>query len=198
MQQGQGYTSPEAWWAAGMNAYQAGADGVYMFNVFPGKPDERFSRLGSVETLKGLDKLYAVDPIQPRNLWGFNRCGLVLPDRLPVELSPTGAATAKLPVGEDLAAHAPKGKAPHARLKLRLQGLAPDEQLLVGLNGQALGCLPPAKTPTGEAPGTWFEAPVDPRLVRAGENLIDVRLATTRALTQSVTLDRVELAVNYR
>jgi len=198
MQKGQGYASLEAWWAAAMNAHQAGVDGIYVFNVFPSKPDERFVRMGSVETLKGLDKLYAVDPIRPKDLWGFNRAGLVLPDRLPIELAPTGSAVAKLPVGEDIVANAPEGKVPHVRLKLRLGNLVPDEQLVVRLNGNALGCVPPAKPPTPKASTVWFELVVAPSLVRTGVNRVDVRLATTRALTQSVPLDRLELVVSYR
>ena len=198
MQKAQGYTALEAWWAAAMNAHHAGVDGIYTFNLFPTKPDERYRRMGSVETLKGLDKLYAIDPIEPKNLWGFNRAALVVPDRLPIELAPTGSATAKLPVGEDIVANAPEGKTTHARLKLRVQNLAPNEQLIVRLNGHPLGCVPPTTPPTAKASTVWFELTVDPKLVRAGDNHIDVRLATTRALTESVPLDRVELAVDYK
>ncbi|MBN1343852.1 MAG: family 10 glycosylhydrolase [Phycisphaerae bacterium] len=198
MQKGQGYTSNEAWWAAAMNAHHAGVDGVYVFNVFPSKPDERFRRIGAVETLRGLDKLYAIDPIEAKNLWGFNRSGLVVPDRLPIELAPTGSATAKLPVGEDIAANAPKGKTAHATLKLRILNVAPDDQLIVGLNDHALGCVGPTAPTTDKTPTAWFELKVDPRLIRAGDNRVDVRLATTRALTQSVSLDRLELAVSYK
>lgn len=198
MQKGQGYAELEAWWAAAMNAYHAGADGVYVFNVFPSAPDEKLSRLGSVETLKGLNKLYAIDPIEPKNLWGFNRAGLVLPDRLPIELAPTGATTAKLPVGEDIVVNAPAGKTVRARLRLRIGNLAPNEQLIVRLNGHSLGCVPPTTPPTPQAPMAWFELTVDPKLIKVGENLIDVRLATMRALSQSTPLDRIELEVNYR
>ena len=51
----------KSWRGAAMNIWHAGADGVYVFNFFPDRPDERFSQLGSPETLKGLDKIYAVD-----------------------------------------------------------------------------------------------------------------------------------------
>lgn len=37
------YSCVEAWRGAAMNVWQAGADGVYTFNLFPEKPDERFS-----------------------------------------------------------------------------------------------------------------------------------------------------------
>jgi len=198
MQKGQGYASLEAWWAAAMNAHHAGVDGIYTFNLFPSKPDERFRRIGSIATLVGLDKLYAIDPIEPKNLWGFNRAALVLPDRLPIELAPTGAATARLPIGEDIVANTPKGKAVHVRLRLRMRNLMPDEQLIVRWNGHALGCVAPVTPPTPKASTAWFELTVSPNLVGAGDNRVDVRLATTRALTQSVSLDRVELAVNFR
>jgi len=198
MQKGQGYTQLEAWWAAATNAYHAGVDGVYVFNVFPSQPDERFSRLGSIDTLRGLNKLYAVDPIEPRDLWGFNRAGLVLPDRLPIELAPTGTGAALLPVGEDIVANAPAGRTAHARLRLRVGALAAEDSLVVCLNGQALGCLAPATPPTAQAPAAWFEVDVDARQVQPGTNRIEVRLATTRALTSPTPLDRVELTVTYQ
>ena len=44
-----------------MNVWHAGADGVYTFNFFPAQRDERLSQMGSVETLKGLDKVYSID-----------------------------------------------------------------------------------------------------------------------------------------
>ncbi|MBT5610932.1 MAG: family 10 glycosylhydrolase [Lentisphaerae bacterium] len=197
MQKRQGYVEPEAWWAAATNAWHAGVDGIYTFNLFPTEPNERFSILGAPEELRGLNKLYAIDPIEPKNLWGFNRSALVIPDRLPLVFGPSGRITAILPVGEDIVANAPAGKAPEARLGLRTAGLVDGDSIVVRLNG-----LPPviaeARTPlTDRSRASWFDVPVDPAAVRAGDNRIGLAVASKRALDTSALLDRLELHVDY-
>ena len=198
MQKGQGYVAPEAWWAAGMNAWHSGVDGIYTFNLFPTKPNIRYLHLGSPESLKGLDKLYAIDPIEPKNLWGFNRAGLVIPDRLPIVLGPSGRRTVILPVGEDIVANAPKYKSTHALLRLRFAGLVDGDQVVVRLNGQPPLIAKPGAPLTATAAMSWHEVPLNPDLVKAGDNRIAVELATKRPVDASVLLDRFELTVTYR
>ncbi len=198
MQAKQGYAELEAWWAAAMNAWHAGVDGIYTFNLFPTKPEIRYSHMGSPETLKGLDKLYAIDPIEPKNLWGFNRSGLVIPDRLPIVLGPSGRITAVLPVGEDIAANAPKNKTTHARLRLRIAGLIAGDQVVVRLNNQPPAIAKPTAPLTDKPAAAWFELAVDPGLIKAGDNRIGVDLAVKRPIDTSVLLDRLELTVTYQ
>ena len=198
MQKGQGYADLEAWWAAAMNAWHAGVDGIYTFNLFPTQPEIRYAHMGSPETLKGLDKLYAIDPIEPKDFWGFNRSALVVPDRLPIVLGPTGSITALLPVGEDIVANAPEGKTTHARLRLRFAGLIAGDHVVVRVNGAPPVVPEPDATLTESAATSWFEIKLEPNLVRAGDNRISVEIATKRPVDASVILDRVELAVTYR
>ncbi len=198
MQKGQGYVAVEAWWAAAMNAWHAGVDGIYTFNLFPTEPNVRYQHLGSPETLKGLDKLYAIDPIEPKNLWGFNRSGLVIPDRLPITLGPSGSHTAILPVGEDIVANTPKGKNAHALLRLRFAGLVDGDHVVVRLNGQPPLIAKPTAALTATATTSWHEVPLAPDLVKAGTNRVVVELATKRPVDSSVLLDRLELTVTYR
>ena len=198
MQKRQGYVEPEAWWAAAMNAWHAGVDGVYTFNLFPTEPNERFSKLGSPETLRGLDKLYAVDPIEPKNLWGFNRSALVIPNRLPIVLGPSGRVAADLPVGEDIVANAPAGRNAHARLSLRVAGLIDGDHVVVRLNGQPPVIAQARSVLTDKPVASWFDVPVDPVTIRAGDNRIGLAVASKRALDTSVLLDRLELHVGYR
>jgi hypothetical protein len=198
MQKGQGYVADEAWWAAAMNAWHAGVDGIYTFNLFPTKPDVRYSHLGSPENLKGLDKLYAIDPIEPKNLWGFNRSGLVIPDRLPIILGPSGRHTVLLPVGEDIVANAPKDKNTHALLRLRFAGLVDGDYVVVRLNGQPPLIAKPTAGLTTTATTSWHEVPLNPDLVKAGANRIAVELATKRPIDTSILIDRLELTVTYR
>ena len=102
--------------AAAMNIWYVGADGVYTFNFFPTKRDERFDQLGSLQTLKGLDKVYCVDRMAIEKFPPKSRWALVAPDRLPISLELDGGggrkrkkerqkaeATAKAPIpGWDL------------------------------------------------------------------------------------------------
>ena len=198
MQKGQGYVVPEAWWAAAMNAWHAGVDGIYTFNLFPTEPNVRYSHLGSPNSLKGLDKLFAIDPIEPKNLWGFNRSGLVIPDRLPIILDPSGRHTVVLPVGEDIVANAPKDKSTQALLRLRFAGLVAGDYVVVRLNGQPPLIAKPTAGLTATATVSWHEVPLNPDLVKAGDNRIAVELATKRPVDTSILLDRLELTVKYR
>ena len=99
-----------AWWAAAMNRWYWGADGIYLFNLFPEKPDERFSQLGSVETLKGRDKIYAIDNPAQEDVLGTFKMVMVGPDRLPISIAAGQRSTARLPVGEDIVANTPAGQ----------------------------------------------------------------------------------------
>ena len=193
-----GNASVEAWLGAAMNTWQAGGDGVCTFNLFPTEPDDRFSQMGSPETLGGLDKVYAVDYFDVENFWGNGKPGLVVPDRLPLTLRAGEAVTAKLQVGEDIVANAPEGKTTHARLRLRVSSLAQGDKVTVKLNGQALGTATPTE-PLAAAPATaWVELDPDPNLVQAGENLVEVQLTTPRASEESIMLDRLDLVVRYQ
>jgi Glycosyl hydrolase-like 10 len=197
LQPNTGYYTEEAWWAAATNAWHAGVDGIYTFNLFPTEPKEQYSRIGSLDTLKGLDKLYAIDPVLPKDFWGFDRSALVVPDRLPLALQPEMAVTAKLPVGEDIAANAPAGKTPQVLLRLRFPTVQ-GEELRVTLNGKDLGLVTPA-APLGDAPApAWFELSVQPRDLRVGMNLVDVGLVTKRPVVEEIQMDRLELVVTYR
>ena len=153
-----GWDTVEAYRGAAMNIFHAGA-GVYLFNFPYGllptdlggstshqysqqrtspKQAQLYNELGSVATLKGLDKVYGVDYIVEQQFQGCSRPGLVVPDRLPLALTPGGTVTAKLPVGEDIVANAPEGKAARARLRLRLSHAGLADDLTVRFNGQAL------------------------------------------------------------
>ena len=198
MQKRQGYTSPEAWWAAATNAWHSGVDGIYTFNLFPTAPEVRYSHIGSLETLRGLGKLYAIDPVEPKNLWGFNRSALAIPDRLPIVLSPSGRIAASLPVGEDIVANAPAGKTAHARLSLRIAGLVDGDHVVVRVDGHPPVIAQARSELTDKPVASWFDVSVDPAIVRAGDNRVGLAIASKRALDTSVLIDRLELHVDYR
>ena len=195
---GSGHASVEAWRGAAMNVWHAGGDGVYTFNFFPAQRDERLSQLGSPETLKGLDKIYGIDYIVVDTFEGDLRPGLVVPDRLPLPLSVDGTVTARLPVGEDIAANAPEGKTTHATLRLRISSLAQGDEVTVKLNGQQLGSAVPAEALGNEPATAWVELELNPEVVQEGDNLVEVALTTQRAIEEPVVLDRLDLIVRYQ
>jgi len=184
-----------AWRGAAMNRFYWGAAGIYTFNLFPGTPDPKFSELGSVETLKGLDKIYAIDNLQPDLALGTFRLALVGPDLLPLELVPGRHAAALLPVGEDIVANAPPGKTVSALLRLEALPMAAGDSLAAKLNGHSLGNLSPAEGLAEAGQRARFEVKVDPCQVTPGHNSIELQLTTGR--DASVAVDFVDLVVSY-
>ena len=196
LQPNTGYYTEEAWWGAAANAWNVGVDGIYTFNLFPTEPKAQYMHIGSPETLKGLDKIYAIDPVLPKDFWGFDRSALVVPDRLPVALDADGPVTFKLPVGEDVAANASEGKEAKAVLRLRFPAVQGDGLSIV-LNGADLGPAMPVAALSDAPTPVWFEIAVAPEKLLRGMNLVEVRLATSRAGGEAIVLDRLEVVVNY-
>ena len=187
--------SMENWRAAAMNRWYWGADGIYIFNLFPKTPDERFSLLGSVETLKGLNKTYAIDYYLPGTALGTFELALVMRDCLPITLIPYSYVTAKLPVGEDIVANTPGGKTVSALLRFQVSSLVLGDSVTVKLNGQSLGTPSPVSPLSASPTIASFQFSLAPEQVKPGYNLIDIQLATGR--TATIVLDSLDLAVNY-
>ena len=200
---GHGYYTVEAWRGIAMNIWHAGADGIYTFNFFP-RPDpadqplyQLFDQMGSPETLRGLDKIYSIDRMIVDKFPPKGRWALVAPDRLPIRLAKTGWTPAKLPVGEDITANTPAGKTCSARLRLQLSALADGDQVIVRLNGTELGPAVPLDTLAREPAPAWVTIEPDPRLVKAGYNLVEVKQASPRAPTEPALIERLDLTVRY-
>jgi hypothetical protein len=196
LQPNTGYFTDEAWWGAATNAWNVGVDGIYTFNLFPEAPKVQYKHIGSPETLKGLHKIYAIDPVQPKDFWGFDRSALVVPDRLPIALRPGTPVQFRLPVGEDIGANAPVGETPRVLLRLWFPAVEGEEVYLT-LNGKDIGAAAPTVPLVPEATPTWFERAVNPDDLRVGMNLMDVRLKTERSGDPEIVVDRFELTVEY-
>jgi hypothetical protein len=185
-----------AWWGAAMNRWYWGADGIYLFNLFPSEPDERFSQLGSVETLKGRDKIYAIDNPAQEDVLGTFKMVMVGLDRLPITLT-AQEATARLPVGEDIVTNTPPGKTVSTLLRLRLAGMAQGDTLQVAFNGHPLTVAGPVEPLAATPANAWFHIPTDPKLVKAGYNTIVLQLKTSRTGAAPVVVDALDLVVSY-
>lgn len=186
-----------AWWAAAMNRFYWGADGIYLFNLFPTKPDELFSQLGSVESLRGRDKIYAIDNPDQEAVLGTFKLVMVGPNRLPITVVPKKYVTAKLPVGENIIANTPPGKTVSTLLRLRLAGMVQGNQIKVKFNGRPLTVTGPVKPLTAKPSSAWFHIKTNPKWVKAGYNTIALQLVTKRSAATSTVLDALDLVVTY-
>ena len=113
------YSTHEAWRGAAANMFQAGVDGIVMFNIFPTSTEPRFTDLGSPETLAGKDKLFVIDPI--RILEGDLVQGIEQSQALPQAI-PGNGQTGKcvLPVGDDLPNAEKEGTLAQVELRVHL------------------------------------------------------------------------------
>ncbi len=182
------YNDIRAWRGAAMNRWYWGADGIYIFNFFPQDRDARFSEFGSVDTLKGLGKIYGIDNPIAESILGTFKVPLVAPDRLPLSLSSSANTTAKLTVGEDIVANAPPGQKASALLRIQAAGMEKGQAIEATFNGQSVGPL--------VEQGMGYELNIDPKLVKPGYNNIDLKL--NRGPKNKVTVDFLDLVVDYQ
>lgn len=160
-----------AYRARAANVWGAGADGVYLFNVFdPHRPMWR--ELGDPAVLAKLDRDYFASVRGVGLSAGGN-----LPHRAfqPVEtfnpadprrIAPGGSASVRLLVGGDFAAHASRV---HLTLRLRFKGGVSPATPAVTLNGTGLA--------DPQADGEWLAFGVSPGQVRQGHNIVEIGLA---------------------
>ncbi len=171
--------SVPAYRARAVNAWFAGADGIYIFNQFNPK-SPIWNELGSAESLLGQEKLYFIG-------YRDGRAGAylkdsdhlrVLPSLMPgqgLPLKPGETRAIDILVGEDLAAARQAGYVPAVTACVEVPGLGDPARLTLTLNGQ------PAGTPS--TTGDWLDFPIDPAHLRQGPNRLEFTLAATAAAT---------------
>jgi len=183
----------EAWRGAASNVWQAGADGINLFNWFPGDAnDPVFMTLGDPKTLAGLDKVFGIDNVKED--YGCLEQGVVQSQILPVELDPSGKSReVNLPVGDDLAAAAEAGILKTATLRVQFVSRAPDDKMELSLNDQVIA-------PEGEiSQEGWVTYRPNPRLYQHGDNGLSFRVtAGDPAREEEISVRSVELHVDYR
>ena len=173
--------SLESYRARAMNAWHAGADGIYMFNFFnPNAPHWR--ELGDPDLLAPLDKVYTTGARGYGNLSFWYKGGEkymnrdILNPAYPRTLAAVAPVSITLPVGEEVTAHAPVT----VTLRLRFKEAPPAKALAVTLNGVPL---------TEEAQdGPWLEFAVEPALVKQGDNVFALGVVAGEA-SRPVLLD---------
>ncbi len=155
------------------NAWQAGANGLYLFNHFnPASP--LWKELASPAALRGLDKLFHVTVRDGRpGAWLAGgerhlRRPILTPGQ-PLSLEPGRPAALEVDLGEDLAGAQAAGLRPRVTAHVRQRGLAEPGRLAVALQGQDLGR--PAVV------DDWLDFAVPPTLPRPGANALAIALA---------------------
>jgi len=161
--------SLECYRARAAEVWNAGADGIYMFNFF--HPNAAHWReLGSPETLKPLDKVFTTGARGIGNLGFWYEGGEKFANRSllspahPRNLEPGKTESAELIVGENLS----EREGAVVTLRLRISDLVDATEVGVTLNGAALEPV--------EQEELLVDYPVDPALVEQGANQFEFLL----------------------
>ena len=185
------YGAIAAWCGAAANVWQAGGDGVYLFNTFPSTPNHpHFTMLGDPVALAGYDKIFAIDSGGFDD--GWLKQAVVQSQTLPVELDSGGQPReVVLPVGDDIAAAARDGRLGSAVVHVAFDSFAPGDAVAVTLNGS-----PIEPDDASVARKTFRPAPTQSR---HGDNTLELRV-TARAAASAAPLvvKSVELHVDYK
>lgn len=182
------YNTVEAWRGAAANMFHAGVDGIVTFNLFPSGPDPRLTEIGSKESLRGLDKLFAIDP--RRILEGDLVQGIEQRQALPLSIPADGGSLiAGLPIGDDLAAAERSGMLKSAELRIELSDAEAAGNVRVKLNGNVL-------QPTVADANKLAFRPL-PKYYRLGQNQLDLAAIKSTDAEHLGDLTRVEAHVKY-
>ncbi len=182
--------SDEAYRARAMNGWDAGADGVYLFNLFD--PNRKiWHEIGEPDVLQPLDKVYFASVRGAGRVAGgayphghFNRIPTVNPDA-PLSIAPGENIAVPVRVGESLD-QLPAENQPETALSLHvLPDLDDADNLRVAFNGNEL---------RGTGNDEWLEFALAPEAIRAGENTVEIRYAGER---EDLQLADVVITVDY-
>lgn len=178
----------EALRAAAAYYWQAGADGLYLFNLFdqqsrrvgldPGYIYAPLNEVGDPVALRGKDKLYAIQPSADR---GFMQQSVEAAP-LPIALD-TKEHLLPLMMGPDASNH-------DARVRIRAWTTGGDRDTAVWfrLNNRLLAAA---------RDGHWYEAPVPAGLLRAGENRLAIWCDREATSATPLVVHRVFVPVEY-
>ena len=166
--------SPACYRARAAEAWQAGADGIYIFNYFnPRGPIWR--ELGDVKTLAGLERVYcaSVRGVNPIRSWipqgeRFLHLPTLCPER-PLILTAGKPAATEIRLAETLVSSAGSpSPMPDVQMQVRTDGLSSPAGLKVTFNGQPLS--------EGRISDKSIFFRVDPKTLRAGANQVEFEL----------------------
>jgi hypothetical protein len=163
-------SSDESYRARALNAWDAGADGVYLFNLFD--PHRRiWSEMGEPGVLRTLDRGYFASVLGVGRVAGgayphqhFISIPTMNPDA-PLSIGPDQREAVTIRIAYN-AASLPEGQKPETKLCLKMLPETSDlHAVTIVFNGRAL---------RGEQRGQWAEYALAGNDVRTGENTVEV------------------------
>jgi hypothetical protein len=161
-----------------LEAWAAGADGIYMFN-FDDPKSELWKQLGDPRALLAEEHVYttghtAAISSDGVNVWlaggsRFHNLPVPLPER-PAKLAPNAPVAVEMLMGTPPVKDSRQGPARDVAARLRLQNPPADAPSIeVKLNGHVLGA--------GTQDGQWIDYPVRPEWMQKGMNRFELKLA---------------------
>jgi len=203
--------SDAAFRGAASNIYEAGGDGIYLWNyqyrhaprIGYGRPQpavyELLRELASPQDLARGDKLFGVENVERVGPYAIASH----PTQLPLDLGSRAlrvVRSLRLRVGDDLGAAHREGRLDRAVLTLALDGVDPGDSVGVQVNGRRLSPSgePGAEPNAGDdSTGVLWDVPAD--AVRPGDNTLTVWIdERSRQARDTVTLNEAWLQVKYR
>jgi hypothetical protein len=183
----------QGWRAAAANAWQAGADGIVTFNLYPKLPGTKptnharavWTDISDPQTLASQDKLYCIENLDHSRTHGPMIRSVPWGDRLPAVVERGKTTWRNLPVADNLPHLQDRIKT--LRLRVCLDGWQSGDVVTIAANGQPL-------TTVVEEPG-WLAAKLSPSFMKQGANVIAVGYEQGRS--KSLTITSVELTVQY-
>ena len=186
-------SSPEAYRGRAAKAWAAGADGLYVFNLYDiNRESPLWREMGDPAALAHTSKLYFVTDVDGNpNSWLANGAAhqtipIIVPAR-PATLRAGAAFATTLELGDDAGAAARDGFAVAARLCLDCSTSAQPAIPAVKVNGHLLG--------PGEGASGWIDYAVEPGWLRRGINQIEI---TPPAGASPLKLQDVALRLDYQ
>lgn len=201
--------SDEAYRAHAANAFNAGVDGIYVFNLnYMRDPAHQLWRgIGDPHTLAGLDKVYHVSvmgcghPTLQYYLPGgeqFLSLPTLCPDH-PVELPAGESHATTLTIADDVMAEKDPAGNPQVYLNVRVENLTRPEALTVKLNNQVLTHRSLTRGTMGvwesKFEDQWQEYGINPESVKKGVNSLEITLSD--ANEGACILHDVHLRIDY-
>ena len=189
--------SPAAFRARAMNMWNAGIDGIYVFNFFYKPPSAEFNilhEMGEPAVMMYLPKMYVPDARGvPGVKYWLNGGEQYLTKKnirvLPHDLTDGKPMTAEILVGDDLAAAKRKGHTPSAKLRMYVSGLADAAQLMVRVNGQEI------KGGSLDAERNLVRFNLPPEKIEQGFNRFEVTLSAEN--NPETVLEDLQLWISY-
>lgn len=180
------------------NFWALGGDGFYLFNFFGVTGEEvnagwgasdvsSLREIGSVETLRGKDKVYLADTGETRTYIGYSNPENQFPVRI------VSGRAVELVVGDDLQAAAAEGLLKEIRLEFTVSNVAADEHVQLRVNG--VDVEPGRITRDGES---QFAAQLPAKPLRRGVNHAEFSPGRNSAGRLSSQVTNMKLVVRYR